>query len=382
MKQNMRKRTPLAVLLALCLAMQLCVPAAMASNRLMRAGDAAIEQIEEEEGFRAEKYSSGGKWYIGYGTECDAEDYPEGITREEAELLLMSKVEAYEAKLNDFFDRYDVTPTQGQFDALICFSYNFGTGWMSGTSDLVKIARGEKDATRLEVAHAFGEWCHSGGQAQAGLADRRLQEAAIYLDDSTRAAEDEFAYLIINMESGASYETDFAVYEIGKAYGSFPKAEKLGYSFAGFRTSDGKTITENSIVNGNAVVTAQWTATSYTGKTYTDVNKSDWFYNYVMELSEQGIVGGNGDGTFAPNRPTSTGEMLKLVLLSTGHKEQKPSTAHWASGYATYAYSMGLPRRITATISLTTASAASMWRALRPRRWATAHPTRCLPLPT
>ena len=46
MKQNMRKRTPLAVLLALCLAMQLCVPAAMASNRLMRAGDAAIAQIE------------------------------------------------------------------------------------------------------------------------------------------------------------------------------------------------------------------------------------------------------------------------------------------------------------------------------------------------
>ena len=229
MKQNMRKRSPLAVLLALCLAMQLCVPAAMESNRLMRAGDAAIAQIEEEEGFRAEKYSSGGKWYIGYGTECDAEDYPEGITREEAELLLMSKVEAYEAKLNDFFDRYDVTPTQGQFDALICFSYNFGTGWMSGTSDLVKIARGEKDATRLEVAHAFGEWCHSGGQAQAGLADRRLQEAAIYLDDSTRAAENEFAFLIINMESGTSYETDFAVYEIGKTYGSFPKAEKLGY---------------------------------------------------------------------------------------------------------------------------------------------------------
>ena len=48
MKQNMRKRSPLAVLLALCLAMQLCVPAAMASNRLMRAGDAAIEQIEED----------------------------------------------------------------------------------------------------------------------------------------------------------------------------------------------------------------------------------------------------------------------------------------------------------------------------------------------
>lgn len=42
MKQNMRKRTPLAMLLALCLAMQLCVPAAMASNRLMRAGSCSI----------------------------------------------------------------------------------------------------------------------------------------------------------------------------------------------------------------------------------------------------------------------------------------------------------------------------------------------------
>lgn len=341
MKQNLWKRKPLAAFLALCLAMQLCVPAALASDRLMRAGDTAIEQIEEEEGFRAEKYSSGGKWYIGYGTECSAEDYPEGITRGEAELLLMSKIEAYEAKLNDFFDRYGVTPTQGQFDALICFSYNLGTGWMSGTSNLVKIVRGEVDATRLEVAQAFGEWCHSGGQAQAGLADRRLQEAAIYLDDSTRAAEDEFAYLIINKESGASYETDFAVYEIGKVYGSFPKAEKLGYSFAGLQTTEGKTITEQSLVSGSVVAEAQWTATRYTGRTYADVNRSDWFYDYVMALSEQGVIGGNGDGTFAPNRATSTGEMLKLVLLATGHKEQTPATAHWASGYAIYAYSMG-----------------------------------------
>ena len=341
MKQITRNRKPLAVLLALCLAMQLCVPAAMASGRLMRAGDMAIEQIEEEEGFRAEKYSAGGKWYIGYGTECGEEDFPDGVTREEAELLLMSKVERYEEKLNDFFDRYDVSPTQGQFDALICFSYNFGTGWMSGTSALVKIARGEIDATRLEVAQAFGEWCHSGGQAQAGLADRRLQEAAIFLDDDPRAAEDEFAYLIINKESGVSYETDFAVYEIGESYESFPKMEKLGYSFAGLMTKDGRTITESSTVRGSVVATAQWTATSYTGRTYSDVNRSDWFYNYVMELSQQGIVGGNDDGTFAPNRATSTGEMLKLLLLATGHRVQSPVTEHWASGYALYAYSMG-----------------------------------------
>ena len=116
-------------------------------------------------------------------------------------------------------------------------------------------------------------------------------------------------------------------------------------------------------MNGNAVVTAQWTATSYTGKTHTDVNKSDWFYNYVMELSEQGIVGGNGDGTFAPTVPRARAKCSSSCCSRPAMIEQKPSTAHWASGYATYAYSMGLPRRITATISLTTASVALMWRA-------------------
>ena len=339
MRNITRKKTPLALLLALCLAMQLCIPA-LASGTAMSAGSAALRQLEEEEGFRAEKYSANGKWYIGYGTECGADDYPDGITQQEAEALLRSKIAAYETKLNDFFGRYGITPTQGQFDALICFSYNYGTGWMSGTSKLVKIASGEVQASRLEVAQAFGEWCHSGGQAQEGLADRRLQEAALYLDDSTAAAETEFAYLIINKEDGISYETDFRVYQRGTAYGSFPSMEKLGSTFAGLKTANGTVLTENSIVSGNAVTTAVWTTNSYTGTTYSDVKKGDWFYDYVMELSAQGIVGGNGDGTFAPNRATSTGEMLKLVLLATGHKEQAPTGAHWASGYGTYALSM------------------------------------------
>ena len=150
MKQNMRKRSPLAVLLALCLAVQLCVPAAMASNRLMRAGDAAIAQIEEEEGFRAEKYSSGGKWYIGYGTECGAEDYPEGITREEAELLLMSKVEAYEAKLNDFFGRYDVTPTAGAVRRVDLLQLQFRHRLDERHERLVKIAAAKRTRRALK----------------------------------------------------------------------------------------------------------------------------------------------------------------------------------------------------------------------------------------
>ncbi len=341
--KNWNKR-PLAALLALCLTLTLCVPA-LAEGEPMTASAAALTLIEESEGFRAEKYFSNGNWYIGYGTQCAADDYPNGVTQQEAELLLLGKIAGYEVKLNEFFARYGVSPTQGQFDALISFSYSFGTGWMSGTSDLVKIARGEVSATRLETAQAFGAWCHVSGEAMGNLAAQRMREAALFLDGSFYAAENEFAYLIIKKEDGASYETDFRVYQRGAVYGSFPVMEKLGYRFAGLQTTSGAVLTADSTVTGSVTATAMWTKNDYTGRTYSDVKPTDWFYDYVMELSADGIVGGNDDGTYAPNRATSTGELLKLVLLATGHKEQAPTDKHWASGYGAYALSMGLIAR-------------------------------------
>ena len=233
----MKTKRYLTLLLALCLALTMCVPALAYSDRTT--SEAGLSQLKEYEGFRAQKYTSGGKWYIGYGTQCGEDDYPDGISQEEAEYLLHEKVLRYEAKLNEFFFRYDIEPTQGQFDALICFTYNFGTSWLTGTSDLVQIVRGEKSATRLEVAQAFGIWCHVGGNAEEGLARRRLEEAALYLDGTLEAAETEFAYLIIEREDGATYATDFAVYEIGESYGAFPAMDKLGYTFAGLETGFG-----------------------------------------------------------------------------------------------------------------------------------------------
>ena len=86
MKHTNWKKRPLAALLALCLALTLCVPA-MAEGEPMTASAAALALIEESEGFRAEKYLFNGKWYIGFGTQCEADEYPGGVTREEAELL-------------------------------------------------------------------------------------------------------------------------------------------------------------------------------------------------------------------------------------------------------------------------------------------------------
>lgn len=338
-KHQNRMKRPLAAALALCLALSLCV-SALAWEGEIAPSAALLTLLEEGEGFRAEKYYDGGSWYIGYGTQCDEGDYPYGITREEAELLLVQKLEKYNGKLAEFFARYGLAPTQGQVDALLSFCYNFGTGWLTGTSDLVKIVRGEVSATRLETAQAFVQWCHSGGEALGGLVERRLQEAALYLDGSLWAAENEFACLIIKKESGATYESDCRVYPCGTTYGSFPATEKAGSSLAGFRTTDGRLLTEASIVTGTETVSAEWTANTYTGRSYTDVTADDWFYDYVMELSADGVINGYEDGSFAPGRAATAGEVLKLVLLATGHTAQSPTTLHWASGYASYALSM------------------------------------------
>ncbi|MBO4914864.1 MAG: S-layer homology domain-containing protein, partial [Oscillospiraceae bacterium] len=67
---------------------------------------------------------------------------------------------------------------------------------------------------------------------------------------------------------------------------------------------------------------------------FDDVVPEDWFYDYVMELSEEGVVGGRGNGGFDPGASVTVGEALKLVLLAAGAGEQAPVQGHWASGYA------------------------------------------------
>lgn len=348
MKKTERKL--LALLLTIALLLTLCMP--VFADSAMTAGEEGLALIEGYEGMHTKKYSSGGKWYIGYGTQIGADDYPDGITQEQAEELLCGKLAKYENTLNEFFAKNSIIPTQGQFDALLSFTYNFGTSWLTGTSSLVQIVRRDVSATRLETAQAFGEWCHSGGKALSSLALRRLKEASLYLDGSTDAAESEFAYLIIEREDGVTYETDFRVYERGKSYGSFPTMEKLGCTLNGLSTSYGKTITADSTVTGNVTAKASWKQNQYIGDRFSDLSASHWSYNYVMDLVKSGVINGNPDGTFAPSRAITTGEALKLILLAAGHSAQTATGEHWASGYGSYAVNKGyLTKKLTTDLN-------------------------------
>ena len=328
-----------AFLLLVCLLSQAVFPVAARAYTDMTASDACIDLIKRYEGFSAEMYYDNGHWYVGYGSQVAKDAYPDGVTEEEATELIRTELATTESVLNRALAQYGLAPTQGQFDALVDFTFTLGDSWLRGTNLLIKLVRGDVELSRRETARAFGVWSHVGGAVLPGLAERRLEEAALYLDGDASHA-DEFCYLAVAREDGVSYATDFAVYERGGVYDAFPTMFRLGYTLTGMMTTSGNNIIRiGDTVTRSRSVSAVWEKIIYTGRSYTDVQSSHWFYDYVMELSEAEVIGGRGDGTYTPNLPTTTGEALKLILLAAGHPEQEATGAHWASGYADYARS-------------------------------------------
>jgi GH24 family phage-related lysozyme (muramidase) len=60
--------------------------------------------------------------------------------------------------------------------------------------------------------------------------------------------------------------------------------------------------------------------TGSTGSTgvFRDVSSSAWYYSYVMEAYEKGIVSGNGDGTFSPDGALTRAQLVKLLANFDG----------------------------------------------------------------
>ena len=100
---------------------------------------------------------------------------------------------------------------------------------------------------------------------------------------------------------------------------------------------DLKTYRFNTNTKVYAVVEDVWTV-------YKDMkqDRTDWFYQYVRDLSIAGVVNGYPGYTFAPKGNVTWGEALKLVMLAAGYEEQAKTDTHWASGYLTKALEDGL----------------------------------------
>lgn len=91
----------------------------------MKTSQKCVDFIKRMEGFLKYPVWDYAQYSVGYGCRCGKDDYPNGITEEEAERLLKKELANAEAAVNRFGSY-----RQQQFDALVSFSYNVGSAWM------------------------------------------------------------------------------------------------------------------------------------------------------------------------------------------------------------------------------------------------------------
>lgn len=145
----------------------------------MQTSDKGIALIKQFEGCKLTAYQdSVGIWTIGYGwtQPVDGKPIRAGMTikQETAERLLKTGLVSYESDVSRLVK---VGLTQGQFDALVSFTYNLGARSLSASTLLRKLNAGDYTG----AADEFLRWNKVGGKVLNGLTRRREAERALFL---------------------------------------------------------------------------------------------------------------------------------------------------------------------------------------------------------
>lgn len=141
----------------------------------MKISQVGIDLIKDFEGFRSEPYvCAGGWWTQAWGsTKGITKDTPP-VTMAEGEEMLKRDLERFERGVNRLCP---VPLTQGQYDALVSFSFN--TGSLSVSTLRKKLLRGDYEG----AANEFPRWVFAGGRRLAGLVRRREAERVLFLSE-------------------------------------------------------------------------------------------------------------------------------------------------------------------------------------------------------
>ena len=153
----------------------------------MQISEKGLKLIKKEEAFKPRKYlCPAGKPTIGYGhVILPAEQALTLATLTEAEasqLLLLDVNRKYGAHVAKRLTR---SVTQNQFDALVSFCFNVGTGGFDQSS-VLRLANAGSTSTEA-ICQAFGLWNKVTNpktqrkEVSNGLTVRRAREAALYL---------------------------------------------------------------------------------------------------------------------------------------------------------------------------------------------------------
>jgi lysozyme len=151
----------------------------------------AIEMIKHHEGVRLDPYQCpAGLWTVGVGHligdgKSLPEDWNKKFTMKEVDKILADDLIRFENGINRLTS---VSLTQGQFDALVSFSFNVGLGNYQASTLRAKLNRGDYEGASNE----FPKWRRGGGRVLPGLVKRRADERNLFLtEDEPEVIEEE-----------------------------------------------------------------------------------------------------------------------------------------------------------------------------------------------
>jgi lysozyme len=95
------------------------------------------------------------------------------FSMDEVDAILAADLQRFERGVEKFVS---VALTQGEFDALVSFSFNVGLGTLQRSTLRAKLNRNDKDGAADELL----KYCLAGGKILKGLQNRRIDERAMF----------------------------------------------------------------------------------------------------------------------------------------------------------------------------------------------------------
>ena len=265
------KRRIVSFLLALLLFVSVgAVAPARAETPRWSASQQYIDLLKSWEGFSATPYKDNSHYSIGYGTYCpdNMVDYytKNPITPEQGEQMFREQLLGFENAVNNFIYTHGMTVQQHQYDALVSFSYNCGTGWMSELNGYFNIAAREVD-TGAALIYGMGLWSTSGGKYI--LIRRRMREANMFINGEYGVWPSNYRYVFLDAGAGevsykiCCFDTDLSA-PLNVAFSKIPTGKDqngnpFAYTFAGWYTESGKKVEvlDSSLTNDQTLY-AKW----------------------------------------------------------------------------------------------------------------------------
>lgn len=143
----------------------------------MNISQRGLDLIKGFEGLKLKAYiCPAGVWTIGYGSTGPHVVQGKVISEEQAEALLRKDVGRFERAV----EAMAAAPSQHQFDAMVSFAFNVGTGALKSSTLLKRHNAGDYKG----AADQFLRWNRAGKMILPGLTRRRAAERALYLSEA------------------------------------------------------------------------------------------------------------------------------------------------------------------------------------------------------